>query len=259
MRLTSILRTYLEWALAKVVIVRHLPSRSGKIPLVVSGRAGLRYFFRRMSQVDPTLVSLVHELVEEGKIVWDVGANVGLFAFSAAAKTGSTGSVIAFEPDIEMQRLLHRSVAKQQKDRAFVEIIPVAITHEAGIKTFCIAKRSSSANYLEGKGTTQTGGVSDARTVSCVSLDWVSNFRPPPNILKIDVEGAEIEALKGAVKLLEEHRPIIICEVAGENSIEVFELLTSHGYRIFDGETKKGSRTPLKMAPYCTVALPPTS
>lgn len=256
MAISNSLRFFLERVFAKAVFTRYLPRASGKVPLVVSGRAGLRYVFRSMRNVDPVLISLVDEFVREGSIVWDVGANVGLMTFSAAEKAGRTGFVLAFEADIEMQRLLLRSRAKQGRRSAPVQVIPVAISSSVDLKEFCIAARSASANHLKGAGTTQTGGVANVTNVMAISLDWVSEHRPLPTVLKIDVEGSELEVLQGARNLLKKCRPIILCEVAGENSESVFNLLASHGYKIYDGEVPRAQRVEIQNAPFSTVAVP---
>ena len=65
------------------VVRRRLPSDFARVPFHVSPSAGLRYLFRPMDTVDPILLNLVKEFVGPGSVVWDVGANVGLFAFAA--------------------------------------------------------------------------------------------------------------------------------------------------------------------------------
>src|SRR6266850_1933144 len=81
-----------------VVLRRHLPSDFQRLPLYVTPEAGLRHW-ADLSSVDRHLLRMVRELVRPG-VVWDVGANVGLFAFSAAAIAGPSGLVLAIEPDV---------------------------------------------------------------------------------------------------------------------------------------------------------------
>jgi FkbM family methyltransferase len=66
-----------------------------------------------MNHVDPVLFPLVQEFVAANSIVWDVGANVGLFAVPAATIAGANGRVIAFEPDTWLVQLLRRSALAQ--------------------------------------------------------------------------------------------------------------------------------------------------
>ena len=73
-----------------VVLSRRLPAKFGRLHVYVTPEAGLRYWLA-MSRVDPTLYRMVEELVRPGATVWDVGANVGLFSFCAAALSGPSG------------------------------------------------------------------------------------------------------------------------------------------------------------------------
>jgi hypothetical protein len=72
--------------------------------------------------------------------------------------------------------------------------------------------------------------------VPTVTLDWLTEHFPPPDIIKIDVEGGEVAALEGGAKLLSDRKPIVHCEVGDEHADAVGSLLRSHGYRFFDGE-----------------------
>jgi hypothetical protein len=74
-------------------------------------------------------------------------------------------------------------------------------------------------------------------------------------VIKIDVEGAELEVLEGASGLLERHAPVIICEVCTERSTEVTALLRRFGYSIYDGDVRQTERHALAAAPWNTVAI----
>ena len=91
-----------------VVFRRRLPAKFGRLPIYVTPEAGLRYWLT-MSRVDPTLYNMVEELVRPGATVWDVGANVGLFSFCAAALAGPSGFVLSVEPDLWLAQLVDRS------------------------------------------------------------------------------------------------------------------------------------------------------
>jgi predicted RNA methylase len=78
----------------------------GDAPLLVSPDSTLAYWRRDLSRVDPFLLSVVRELVRPKMVVWDIGANVGLFSF-AAASLGA--QVVAVEADTWLANLIHRS------------------------------------------------------------------------------------------------------------------------------------------------------
>ena len=235
---------------------RRLPREFGCAAVWVSPAGGLRYLLRRMSSIDPELLGLAKEFVRAGDVVWDVGANVGLFTVASASLAGAQGRVVACEPDEWLITLLRRSAREQSRTAAPITIVPVAVAKELDVRTFCIAKRARATNFLAGYGSSQTGGVSEERCVFTAPLDWLSERLPPPDVLKIDVEGAELEVLQGAARLLSDERPVILCEVSEAAAVGVSALLQAHGYIVCDGSKPSTDRIPLHRAPWSTVAFP---
>lgn len=90
----------------RLVFRRRLPREFGRLPLYVSTEAGLKYLTRPADRLDPVLLEVTSAHVKSGMTVWDVGGNVGLFTFAAAALAGPSGSVLTFEPDIWLCSLL---------------------------------------------------------------------------------------------------------------------------------------------------------
>ena len=105
------LRRMIEDVTRDWVIRRRLPADFLRASIHVTPSAGLRYLYRSMDDVDPVLLSLVKEFVKPGAVVWDVGANVGLFSFAAASLAGPEGHIVAFEPDAWLTQLLRRSAS----------------------------------------------------------------------------------------------------------------------------------------------------
>ena len=235
------------------MVRRRLPSPFTNARIYASSEGGLRYLRPRLNKVDPSLLRLAHEVVQPGDSVWDVGANVGLFSFAAAVAAGPHGRVLAVEPDTTLVRLLRRS-ARVNPDHAVVEVLPAAVADGLGVGRFHIARRNRSTNHLDGFGTTQTGGTRSIELVPTMTLDWLATSLPAPDVIKIDVEGAEMRVLAGASGLLRTH-PTIICEVAGANAVALQELLTSYGYTLYDGEELASRRVPSATAPPNTLAI----
>ena len=250
------LRRFTETITRDWTLRRRLPAEFGSVPILVTPSAGLRYLSKPMDAVDPVLLNLVKEFVRPGAVVWDVGANIGLFSFAAASLAGPNGSVVAFEPDAWLVQLLRRSAKLQPAASASLTIVPAAIASRPALRTFCLAQRSRAANFLAEFGTIQTGGSLEEHTVVALALDWMMDFAPAPSVLKIDVEGAEMEVLRGAEKLLETSRPVVLCEVIPDTAPEVTEFFHSRGYKLFDGEAPGERDQPLQLAAWCTVALP---
>lgn len=249
------IRTLAEKALRNVRFRRRLPREFGATSMVVSPSCGLRYCRIDFRKVDPTLFRLAHEHVKPGDVVWDVGANAGLFTFASAAMAGAAGHVVAFEPDTDLVAMLRKSFLDQTALLPPITVIPVACGKAVEPRQFHLANRCRSTNHLAGYGSNQTGGTRETQTVMTVTLDWALSFFRPPNVLKIDVEGAEMEVLSGATKVLQEVRPIIICEVGDPSSTAVGNLLHGHGYRILDADNPDAERD-LEAAPWNTLAIP---
>lgn len=245
-------RAFLESATRSWQFRRALRVGNARVPLIVSPSGGLRYLFRPISRVDPLLVQLAQQYVHAGNVVWDLGANLGLFTFAAASLAGRTGRVFAIEADAWLVQLLRKSALMQPSEAAPVDVIPAAIARDVGIRAFALAKRSRSTNHLAEYGMSDAGGVRERQSVVSVSLDWLATQLPPPNVIKIDIEGAEVEALSGATQVLARFRPVLLCEVSYASQDAVTQILASNRYRFIDAET--GQPTP--RTEWSTVALP---
>jgi len=253
------LRSALERTTHRVVFRRRLPEPFSAAVLYASTEGGLRYLRPRMGAVDPVLLGLASEVVRPGDVVWDIGANVGLFSFAAAVAAGPGGQVLAVEPDAVLVSFLRRSAAANRA-HAPVGVLPVAIAGALGVARFHVALRNRSTSHLDGFGTKQAGGVRATELVPTVTLDWLAGHFPAPSVLKIDVEDAEAQALAGAAGVLAA-KPTIICEVAAHNATAVHRVLSRHGYTCYDGDQPAEQRAPLDHAPPNTLALggPPRS
>ena len=233
-----------------------LPRKYGGCQMYLTPEAGLRYWLpRRAMRSDDNLLRNAAEHVKPGHVVWDVGANMGLFTFAAAGIAGAEGRIYAFEPDVAMVRLLRRS-ARLNVGTAPVEAIPCAVAEGVDLARFHIAERSRTSNALEGFVHTQTGGVREVETVMTVSLDWLAERITPPDVVKIDVEGADLSVLRGALHLMKTVRPVIVFEMTGWNWLEEAALFKSAGYLLYNSDLPAAKRAPLTEPTVNVLALP---
>jgi FkbM family methyltransferase len=233
-----------------------LPRIYGGCRFYLTPEAGLRYWIpSRGIKGDENLLKNAAETVKPGSVVWDVGANMGLFAFAAAGLAGAGGRVYAFEPDAVMARLL-RASARLNPQAAPVEVIPCAIAQDVALAHFQIAQRSRTSNALEGFQLSESGGVREVETVLTVSLDWLAERLPPPDVLKIDVEGAELAVFHGALNLLRKKRPILVYELTRRNWEEESSMLRGLGYVLYDSDLPPAERRPLTEATFNILAIP---
>ncbi len=181
---------------------------------------------------------MARELVRPDMVVWDIGANVGLFSFAAAALGAH---VVAIEPDPWLASLIQRSVLINKLP---VTVLPAAISDRSGICQLHIPNEGRSSNSLEG------GGVE--QTVVSVTLDSLLDYFAAPQVLKIDVEGMEARVLAGAERVLQT-RPRIFCEVTDHHEA-IGDLLRNANYDVF--AARASARNPLHRPSRDTLAVP---
>jgi len=243
------LRTMLERLSRNWVLKRRLPADLGSRQVYVSPDAALRFWRRGLESADPVLFRLARHFVEPGAIVWDVGANVGLFSFASAALAGESGRVVSVEADSWIAGLLRRS-ARPFPGHAPVTVVNAAVSDRVTLLDFNVAQRGRCSNFVSGFGTTQTSGSRASFPVIAVTLDWLAERFPKPNVLKVDIEGMDYLALRGAKDVLK-NRPVIISEIQSSEAAEVEGLLAEYGYRFFNTDLQ-----PVHDLPYDTVAIP---
>ena len=179
---------------------------------------------------DADLIAVAEKHLNEQSIVWDIGANVGVFGFAAAA-IAKKGTVLCVEADCWLVGLMRRTIRLPFYRDSDVRIVPVAVSSADAIAEFQIASRGRQSNALaEARGRSTMGGVREVQYVPTLRLDTLLETQPAPDFVKIDIEGAELIALGGGNKLLSEVRPIFYIEVGRDVSKAVFDLFTANGY-----------------------------
>lgn len=176
---------------------------------------------------EPEVQEALQQHIRPGMTLYDIGANIGFFTLLAARLVGKEGRVVAFEADPEIGRRLREHVSRNVF--GWVAVEEKAVWSQSSIVFFERIDPATSPD--RGLGHVVTEGAIDTIRVSAVSLDDYTKTRPPPDFLKCDVEGAEVEVFRGAQRLLREKRPGIICEMHSENNSRVLvEEFSRLGY-----------------------------
>jgi FkbM family methyltransferase len=177
---------------------------------------------------EPGVQRAMLTLLKPGMTFFDVGANVGFHSTVACRLVDpSQGHVISFEPlaancdQIELNARLNHFDC--------VRVIRVALGNHDGDARFLLSEISS-RGALETAGRIPTSPAGTA-TVQIRRLDTLMSQAqfPAPDIMKIDVEGAEVDVLAGAHETLMRHRPILMIELHGTNA-NVATALEAIGY-----------------------------
>ena len=247
----SALKEIMERASRGVTLRRRLPSDFGSASIYVTPESMLRFWRPSLQKVDPPLFAAAQKFVKPGDVVWDIGANVGLFSFAASWMSGTRGCVFSFEPDAWLASMIQHSAAKLPGGYAPVNVVGLGLSDCVDLARLFVGKKGRAANHLDGILARYEGR--GATLVPTVTLDWLCERLPAPAVLKIDVEGAEAGVLKGAAQLLREYHPITLCEVAEHNCDLVSSILHDCGYSLFEHD----GYSPVQRAPFNTVAIPP--
>lgn len=177
---------------------------------------------------------VVRELISPRKsikIAYDIGAHIGYMTLALAMQPGPEPKVFAFEPDPENIALMQQLI-KQNGLQDAVRVEPVALAEGNG-QDRLIKGRCSSMFLLERALDGQDTKECSAITVDTCSLDAFvfEQSNPPPDVLKIDVEGAEALVIKGSLRTLEVYSPWLLMELHGpKNALKVWKLLQSLAY-----------------------------
>ena len=173
----------------------------------------------------------LRRILKPGSHFADVGANIGYFTTIAAQLVGPTGRVDAFEPDpINRQRLQEHLAANRLAE--CVRVHPVGAGAEPGRVTLYHPKTDSGNNHGSASIFQSVVGESEPFTIDIVRVDEALDR--VPDLIKMDIEGAELSAIQGMTKLLQSERPpkLIIehnhetTRAAGHTMADIFRTLT---------------------------------
>ena len=184
-----------------------------------------------LNLVEPEKTAAFVNALKTGQVCFDVGANVGYFTILGSRCVGTSGKVIAFEPAIRNLAFLYRHVLLNKAEN--VTIISAACSDSETLASF-----SSGKNCAEGYiSNIELSGPASGEKVSLVptiTLDAVARHLDVlPNLMKIDVEGAELSVLKGAQVTIRKARPKILMEIhSAELLLSCSAFLRDYGYRL---------------------------
>jgi len=171
---------------------------------------------------------LLKQELKPGETFYDVGANAGFFTLVAAKLVGPTGKCVAFDPSPENDRVIREQL--QLNGLGNCVSVQKAVGERAETAMFAFAAPGSSTGHL---GAADSGEQSIE--VQVITLDEAAREYGRPDFVKMDVEGADIQAMRGAARLLAEARPRWLIELhTDECQREVCRLLAEANYEILD-------------------------
>jgi FkbM family methyltransferase len=205
---------------------------------------------------EPNELTWVSETLTQGMTMIDIGANMGVYSMFASKLVGNSGVVVAVEPSTrDFQRLaFHVTLNDLQNVRCF----QLAASSASGEATLKIAWDRNSGHNTLGEffyPTVELAGEETVQTRTVDALVETQNLQRV-DLIKIDVEGHELQVLAGAVETITRFRPSLLIEVFEETlrrqgaSVEaVLDFVTGHGYVLNEFSDVDGSLVPLSRSP----------
>ncbi|MEM8748635.1 MAG: FkbM family methyltransferase, partial [Actinomycetota bacterium] len=207
--------------------------RTAALDILEPNSTAVQRFIRRegIGRYEPSTSATVLalcELADPGFVMFDVGANMGLYSAYAAAMF-EPSVVHAFEPTPRTADVARRIMAK---NRLPVDVIEKAVGDSTGAAELHLSPVSDASNSMIQAFKKSTHSIE----IEMITLDdHVAATGSVPDIVKLDVETFEAAVLRGATDLIDRHRPILVVEVLKrrkrDHGLEITDLMQGRGYR----------------------------
>jgi len=189
---------------------------------------------------EPVDVEAFRTFIKQDATVIDVGANIGQYSLLASKLMGQTGEIYAFEPSVDIQPKLKRNIDLNNFEN--IEVIPCAVAATSGVMKFY------PANEVANQGVGSLMPVQEYRSnirsnegvdVDVMSLDDFCGARgiEKVDVLKIDVEGFDLEVLKGATKLMKNNPDLVIMSEVEPMNLEQLGVTAKDFYNFMESQS----------------------
>ncbi|MDE0685938.1 MAG: FkbM family methyltransferase [Candidatus Poribacteria bacterium] len=181
------------------------------------------------------IVTKLLKLIKPGDTCWDIGANIGFYTCLLAAQVRDSGTVVAFEPAARTYGYLKENVSLNQFTNVTVTNKGLGNKQEQRHLYYSeagLAEGTASLKYAHGRAASER-----------VTLDTIDNLfpkLPAPDFVKIDVEGYQLEVLRGGEHFLKAHAPLLMAELkdVGETNRNIFAEIEDYvadlGYQLYE-------------------------
>lgn len=215
--------------------------RNAPLPVMRGNGRGLRVRFgdsnvsRVIRSVERETEDMFIECLRPGDVVYDLGANIGWYSLLAARHVGPEGKVVAFEPSVTNAAYIAWNALRNRFTN--VEVVPAAVSDQDGWAVFLNkgplqSRLDKDDDEAQMQRRAKRGHRVLGRTaVPVLTLDsWIAQAgQAPPALIKMDIEGAEIGALRGMAETLRSAKPTLIIEPHGTQRA-IADLLDAMDY-----------------------------
>lgn len=173
-------------------------------------------------------------LVEREDTIFEIGANVGTETIGYSDIVGDEGNVVAFEPVQKNVDRVRRHLGERRHDN--IHFVEKAVSSSVGTVHF----KKSAVETSTGTGHIVKGKIDEESIeVEVTMLDRFVEWQP--KLIYMDVEGSEVDVLRGGAQLIEKARPYIVCEASpkcldrmGYTLKDLYDVLISYGYKVYE-------------------------
>lgn len=173
------------------------------------------------------------DFIKKGDCVFDVGANIGGIAIALSRMVGREGQVHAFEANPFLLQRIKKDLEANKATNVTLNPKAVWSTPNQTLSFYC-----EKSFYAAGSSLLRKDQNSVEVKVETISLDeYCKNLKTIPKVIKIDVEGAELQVLRGSERILKKNYPVLVIEyttMQKDPNEDPLEYLNSLGYVLFD-------------------------
>jgi len=189
---------------------------------------------------------IVKKIIKKGDVVVDVGANIGYYTLIFAKLVGKEGKVFAFEPEPTNFNILKKNVKINEYEN--VTLINKAVSNKTGKMTLDLDEINKGGHSISKNNSEKTIEIESIRLD-----DYFKTYYGKINFIKLDIEGAEVEAIKGMSEILgkneeanimAEYNPQSLSNL-GTNSEEYLTSLMKFGFKIYDLDAGRKKMVPI--------------
>ncbi len=186
-----------------------------------------------------TLTLLSHQfgLDKKKMVIADVGANIGYYALYFSKYYTPESEIYSFEPSVSILDVLKKNIAANKADN--VHVLDLACSDKSGEVEFYVGEHHHQSSMISDWAENETRGTK--MVVKSTSLDdFFSGLDSFPDLIKMDIEGGGVFALKGCEKCIRTKKPFILVEShTGAEDLAVSEVMLKYGYDAYRINDKK--------------------
>ncbi|MEQ9454784.1 MAG: FkbM family methyltransferase [Phycisphaeraceae bacterium] len=200
---------------------------------------------------DPTELSYLQQTLQPGMTFIDAGANLGLYSLVASRRVGPEGRVIAIEPSCREHDRLLRHIDINHANN--IEALKLAVADDIDTIGLKVADDKHAGHNTLGSFAYEATRLDRVECVRTTTIDQIVSQRSLSRVdlIKLDIEGAELAAIRGASETLQRFQPELLVEfnekslnAQGATAADLWSQIESHGYEIGSIDNTRGAFTP---------------